>query len=92
MSLILCLSVPALAQVQLYAPDGQYLGNLTNNPYDPNSISNPYGQYGSPYSDKSIHNQYGKYGSPYSPLSPNSMIAPGAPLAPESRPLFGDDD
>ncbi len=26
---------------------GKYLGNLSANPYDQNSVSNPYGQYGS---------------------------------------------
>ncbi len=87
--LILCLTIPALAQVQIYAPDGTYLGNVTNNPYDPNSISNPYGQYGSPYSSKSINNPYGKYGSPWSPQSPNSMVAPGAPMAPPLEPNPG---
>ncbi len=25
---------------------GKYLGNLSANPYDQNSVSNPYGQYG----------------------------------------------
>lgn len=71
--LALSLSTPALAQVQLYARDGTYLGNVTNNPYDPNSINNPYGRYGSPYSSDSIHNPYGKYGSPYSSQSPDNI-------------------
>ncbi len=52
---------------RLYAPNGQFLGNVNSNPYDPNSIANPYGQYGSPYSPNSINNPYGQYGSPYSP-------------------------
>ena len=50
----------------IYAPDGQYLGNLNANRYDPNSISNPYGQYGSRYSPNSVNNPYGQYGNPYS--------------------------
>lgn len=37
---------------------GQYRGNLNNNPYDPNSVSNRYGPYGSPYSPSSINNPY----------------------------------
>ncbi|WP_203225141.1 hypothetical protein [Leptospirillum ferriphilum] len=64
---------------QLYAPDGTYLGNLNANPYDPNSVSNPYGKYGSPFSPYSIHNPYGKYGSPYSPDSANNPYTTGGP-------------
>ena len=37
---------------------GRYRGNLNNNQYDPNSISNPYGKYGSQYSPYSINNHY----------------------------------
>jgi hypothetical protein len=55
--------------------NGRYLGNVNSNPYDPNSISNPYGQYGSPYSPDSINNPYGQYGSPYSPNSVNNPYA-----------------
>lgn len=54
----------------LIANDGQYLGKLTLNRYDAESISNDYGSYGSMYSATSIKNQYSTYGSPYSSLSP----------------------
>jgi len=64
---------------QIYASDGKYLGNLSDNAYDPNSVSNPYGRYGSPYSPDSINNPYGRYGSPYSPESPNNPYAIGRP-------------
>ena len=37
---------------------GEFRGNLNDNPYDPNSVSNPYGTYGSPYSSKSLNNPY----------------------------------
>ena len=37
---------------------GKYLSNLSTNKYDPNSTSNPYGQYGSQYSPDSINNPY----------------------------------
>ncbi len=50
----------------IVAPDGTYLGNLNSNRYDPNSIANPYGQYGSRYSPNSVNNPYGTYGNPYS--------------------------
>jgi hypothetical protein len=58
---------------------GKYLGNLSANPYDPNSVSNPYGRYGSSYSADSINNPYGQYGSRYSNDSPNNPYATNAP-------------
>ena len=65
---------------QIYSPNGKYLGNLSSNPYDPNSVSNPYGTYGSPYSPNSIRNPYGQYGSPYSNTSPTNPYATQAPI------------
>jgi hypothetical protein len=52
---------------KIYSSDGKFLGNLNANPYDPDSVANPYGQYGSRYSPDSINNPYGEYGSRYSP-------------------------
>lgn len=51
---------------KIYAPDGTYLGNLNSNRYDPNSISNPFGRYGSKFSADSVNNRFGTYGNPYS--------------------------
>ena len=73
------LAAPASAESPyLVSPDGKYLGNLNANSYDPNSVSNPYGRYGSQYSPDSINNPYGQYGSPYSPNSVNNPYATGA--------------
>ncbi len=58
---------------------GKYLGNLSANPYDLNSTSNPYGRYGSEYSQDSINNPYGQYGSEYSNDSPNNPYATNPP-------------
>jgi hypothetical protein len=63
----------------LVSPDGKYLGNLNKNKYDPNSVSNPYGRYGSKYSADSINNPYGTYGSKYSNKSANNPYATDAP-------------
>ena len=41
---------------KIIAANGQYLGRLSANPYAPDSISNPYSQYGSPYSPISPNN------------------------------------
>ena len=51
---------------------GKYLGTLSANPYDQDSVSNIYGRYGSPYSQDSINNSYGEYGSPYFLLNAKS--------------------
>lgn len=58
---------------------GKYLGTLSNNRYDSDSVSNPYGRYGSEYSSDSINNPYGKYGSPYSNDSANNPYATNPP-------------
>ena len=73
-------TVPAMAQSpMIFAPNGQYLGNLNNNQLDPNSVSNPLGRYGNPLSPDSINNPLGQYGNP---LSPNSVRNPYAPVNP----------
>jgi len=68
--------------------DGKYLGNLSSNPYDPNSIANPYGRYGSPYQSDSVNNPYGRYGSPYSNQSANNPYATQAPIVIAPRPAY----
>lgn len=64
----------------IIANDGQFLGKLTLNAYDAESVSNPYGIYGSQYSATSIFNQYGVYGSPYSSLSPYNPFTSTPPV------------
>ena len=54
----------------ILANDGQFLGKLCLNIYDPESILNRYGLYGNQYSTTSIYNKYSMYGSQYSSLSP----------------------
>jgi len=56
-----------------------YLGQLSANPYDADSTSNPYGRYGNPYSADSIKNPYGEYGNPYSNQSATNPYATDAP-------------
>lgn len=59
---------------------GKYLGTLSNNRFDPDSVANPYGRYGSKYSPKSINNPYSKYGSHYSNDSVNNPYATNPPV------------
>lgn len=56
-----------------------YIGNYNTNRYDPNSVRNPYGQYGSPYSSNSVKNPYGQYGNPYSSTSATNPYTTNAP-------------
>jgi hypothetical protein len=62
---------------RLYDSQGNFRGDLNANPYDPDSVANPYGRYGSPYGPDSVNNPYGHYGSPYSPESPNNPFGTG---------------
>ncbi len=64
---------------KLYSQDGEYLGKLSANQFDPESISNPVGVYGSPCSPKSVNNPVGRYGSTVSPESANNPLATNAP-------------
>ena len=61
---------------QLFNSQGQFRGNLNANPYDANSVANPYGRYGSQYSTDSINNPYGA-GSRYNQNSPNNPYGNG---------------
>jgi len=63
--------------VQIWSADGKYLGNLNSNRFDPNSVSNPFGRYGSQFSPDSINNQFGKYGNPFSPYSVQNPYSTG---------------
>ena len=70
----------------LYSNDGKtYLGKLTTNKYDSESIFNEYGTYGSKYSTKSIFNEYGTYGSKYNTQSAFNPYATTPPIIVDSN-------
>ena len=75
---LLLASASAHAQMAIYDSQGGFHGYVNSNQFDPNSISNPYGRYGSPYSPESVNNPYGRWGSPYSPDSANNPYAIGS--------------
>lgn len=54
----------------LMANDGTYLGKLTSNEFDADSLLNQFGPYGSEFSPKSIFNEFGPYGGEFSAQSP----------------------
>lgn len=63
----------------LQAGDGQFLGTITTNKFDRDSLLNQYGSFGSKYSPTSIFNKYGSYGSRYgqwSVLNPHCASPP----------------
>lgn len=68
--------------LHLYGQDSQhtYLGELTTNKYDNDSISYKYGDYGSKYSQTSIFNPYSNFGSDYSQYSAFSKYASAPPI------------
>lgn len=70
----------------LYSNDGKtFLGKLTTNKYDADSIFNDYGTYGSKYSSTSIWNEYGTYGSKYNSQSAFNPYTSTPPIIVDSN-------
>jgi hypothetical protein len=65
---------------KLYDSQGNFHGNVNANQFDPDSIANPYGRYGSPFSADSINNPYGQYGGRFAPQSPSNPYGTGMPV------------
>ena len=55
------------------------LGNLSANPYDPDSSSNAFGK-GSPFAPNGINNPFSPYGSPFSNTSATNPFATDGPI------------
>ena len=68
----------------------EYLGCANCSPYDPNSINNPLGRYGSPLSPDSVNNPLGRYGSSISPDSPFNPLATNPPQLYQNGQYKGD--
>lgn len=56
----------------------EYLGNLSTNEFDRNSIANQNGA-GNPYAPNSVTNEFGRYGSPFSNQSATNPFVTDAP-------------
>ena len=96
--LSMLLAFPAMAD--------EYLGKLSENPYNPDSTSyDSDGNYRgklstNKYDPDSVSNPYGRYGSEYSPDSINNPYGAGSPYrqdSPNNRygeglSIYGDDD
>jgi hypothetical protein len=64
---------------RLLARDGAFLGLISRDRKDPDSIADPVGPYGDSGSPRSIFNPDGEYGSGDSPLSAFNSTAPRPP-------------
>ncbi|QHT63890.1 hypothetical protein GXP70_12270 [Paenibacillus lycopersici] len=65
----------------LYSNDGKtYLGKLTTNKFDSESVFNEFGDYGSSFSKTSIWNEFGTYGGEFSNQSPFNKFATKPPI------------
>ena len=82
-SLFIATVASAAPPILIDQKTGQYLGNLSTNQDDPDSVGNPHGRYGSKTSEDSINNINGKYGSPQSNDSMNYPYATNAPIVPD---------
>ena len=75
LKLMLVLAGLALSAAVCGAED---LGNLSANPFDFESSSNPFGK-GSPFAPNGINNQFSPFGSPFSNTSATNPFATDAP-------------
>jgi hypothetical protein len=78
--LFIATAVSASPPILIDQKTGQYLGNLSTNQNDPDSVGNPHGRYGSKDSEDSINNLSGKYGSPQGNDSMNNPYATNTPI------------
>jgi hypothetical protein len=73
------LDFSTLEGATIIAEDGQFLGKITTNSIDSQSIINDIGRFGSEISSTSIRNTIGRYGSTISSLSPFNDITSTPP-------------
>lgn len=64
----------------IFAHDGQFLGFVNDNRFDPDSICNGFGQYGSKFSQTSIWNDFGPYGGDFGSLSAFNNLSSTPPV------------
>ena len=79
-SLFIATVASAAPPILIDQKTGRYLGNLSVNQNDPDSVSNPKGRYGSKDSEDSINNPDGKYGNSQSNDSLNNPYATNTPI------------
>jgi hypothetical protein len=73
----------------LVADDGAYLGKISSNAFDYESICNGFGPYGNPFSGTSIRNDFAPYGNPFSALSADNSFTSSPPQIIYQRKVVG---
>ncbi|WP_109699670.1 hypothetical protein [Chitinophaga deserti] len=73
----------------IIANDGQFLGKLTSNEFDNDSLLNEFGPFGSEFSPTSIFNEFGTYGSEFSGMSPFNEFSSTPPRIYVNGKLYG---
>lgn len=63
-------SFSSLEGATILADDGEFIGKITTNSYDSQSILNEFGRFGGKFSSTSIFNDFGRYGGEFSRMSP----------------------
>jgi len=68
--------------LKLIADDSShtYLGKLTTNKFDSESVFNEFGTYGNKFNSKSIYNEFGTFGGEFSQYSPFNEFTSKPPL------------
>jgi hypothetical protein len=74
-----CFAIYWLEGSKIIAADGTFLGRVTKDSVESDSIGNTVGEYGSSVSSTSIFNTVGEYGSSVSSLSPWNTVASAPP-------------
>lgn len=59
----------------LFAADNTYLGKISRNKFDGESLANSFGTFGNEFNPNSVFNDFGPYGNPFSPLSPRNEFS-----------------
>lgn len=57
----------------------EYLGNLSGNQFDGESINNEFAPINNPYNANSLTNRFGPYGNHFSPYSPYNRFSTNGP-------------
>ena len=67
----------SITNPEFYGSEGNIHGDVNINPFNSDSIANPYSRYGSPFSPYSSGNPFGQFGSPYGIVGPGTSLGPG---------------
>jgi len=78
-----------LYNARIIAGDGAFLGIISRDKEDTNSIFNTHGNYGNEHSASSIFNPAGKYGNKFNKLSPFNELSDTPPEIVKGKIILG---